>query len=109
MYIDLQTIKKHLNIDTEFTEDDDYLMMLEGVAEISVEKHIDKKLTQLEDGEGKLPSPLKQAMLLFIGNMYLSRESVTFGNAVEIPLSYNYLLDLYKDYSKKEDDGGIFG
>ena len=109
MYIDLQTIKKHLNIDTEFTEDDDYLMMLEGVAEISVEKHIDKKLTQLEDGEGNLPSPLKQAMLLFIGNMYLSRESVTFGNAVEIPLSYNYLLDLYKDYSKKEDDGGIFG
>lgn len=109
MYIDLQTIKKHLNIDTEFTEDDDYLMMLEGVAEISVEKHIDKKLTQLEDGEGNLPSPLKQAMLLFIGNMYLSRESVTFGNAVEIPLSYNYLLDLYKDYSKKEDVGGIFG
>jgi len=48
-------------------------------------------------------------MLLFIGNMYLSRESVTFGNAVEIPLSYNYLLDLYKDYSKKEDVGGIFG
>lgn len=109
MYIDLQTIKKHLNIDTEFTEDDDYLMMLEGVAEISVEKHIDKELTQLDDGEGNLPSPLKQAMLLFIGNMYLSRESVTFGNAVEIPLSYNYLLDLYKDYSKKEDDGGIFG
>lgn len=109
MYIDLETIKKHLNIDTEFIEDDDYLMMLEGVAEISVEKHIDKKLTQLDDGEGNLPSPLKQAMLLFIGNMYLSRESVTFGNAVEIPLSYNYLLDLYKDYSKKEDDGGIFG
>lgn len=109
MYIDLNTIKKHLNIDTEFTEDDDYLMMLEGVAEISVEKHIDKSLTELDDGEGNLPSPLKQAMLLFIGNMYLSRESVTFGNAVEIPLSYNYLLDLYKDYSKKEDVGGIFG
>jgi hypothetical protein len=109
MYIDLNTIKKHLNIDTEFTEDDDYLMMLEGVAEISVEKHIDKSLTELVDGEGNLPSPLKQAMLLYIGNMYLSRESVTFGNAVEIPLSYNYLLDLYKDYAKKEDVGGIFG
>lgn len=109
MYIDLETIKKHLNIDSEFTEDDDYLMMLEGVAEISVEKHIDKSLAELDDGEGDLPSPLKQAMLLFIGNMYLSRESVTFGNAVEIPLSYNYLLDLYKDYSKKEDVGGIFG
>ncbi len=109
MYIDLETIKKHLNIDSQFTDDDEYLTMLENVAEVSVEKHIDKGLTELEDGEGNLPSPLKQAMLLFIGNMYLSRESVTFGNAVEIPLSYNYLLDLYKDYSKKEDVGGIFG
>lgn len=107
MYIDLSTIKKHLNIDESFKDDDEYLLMLEKVAEKSVAKHIDKDLAELEDG-GELPSPLLQAMLLFIGNMYNTRESVTFGSAMEVPLSYNYILDLYKDYSKKEEFGGIF-
>lgn len=107
MYIDLSTIKKHLNIDESFKDDDKYLLMLEKVAEKSVAKHIDKDLAELEDG-GELPSPLLQAMLLFIGNMYNTRESVTFGSAMEVPLSYNYILDLYKDYSKKEEFGGIF-
>lgn len=107
MYIDLSTIKKHLNIDESFKDDDKYLLMLEEVAEKSVAKHIDKDLAELEDG-GELPSPLLRAMLLFIGNMYNTRESVTFGSAMEVPLSYNYILDLYKDYSKKEEFGGIF-
>lgn len=100
MYLTLDIIKKHLNIDDYFTEDDAYLIGLADVAEKVIEKHIDSNLSEIVEGEGELPSPLLHAMLLFIGNMYNSRESVSLNKyAVELPLSYSYLLSLYKNYS----------
>lgn len=105
--LNLELIKKHLNIDDGFTEDDDYLLMLKDVALKTIERHIDHDLNSLlEDGE--LPSPILQAALLYIGNMYQSRESVAFTSAIEIPFAYDYLLSLYKDYSKRETNGGTF-
>lgn len=103
MFITLDRIKKHLNIDSYYTDDDIYLTELEGVAETVVERHIDNKLSLLLDTNGDLPTPLVHAMLLFIGNMYNSRESVSFSPATEVPLSYSYLLDLYKNYSNQNN------
>ncbi len=103
MFIELDRIKKHLNIDSYYTDDDEYLAQLESVAETVVEKHIDNNLNDLLDSNGDLPSPLVHAMLLFIGNMYNSRESVSFSPATEVPLSYSYLLDLYKNYSNQNN------
>lgn len=100
LYLQLYQIKKHLNIDEEFHQDDEYLVDLSVVAQTVIQKHIDNNLEDLcvENG-GELPSPLLHAMLLFIGNMYANRESVAFASSSEIPLSYNYLLDLYKNYN----------
>lgn len=102
MYLELERIKKHLNLDTYFTEDDKYILYLAQVAEEVVQRHIDANLKDIAAKEGGiLPPPLLHAMLLFIGDMYASRESVSYANAVEIPFSYEYLLSLYKDYSAK--------
>lgn len=98
MYIRLYQIKKHLNIDEQFKDDDEYIMSLVEVAEKVVEKDIDTSLETLEDGDGDLPSPLIQAVLLLVGNFYANRESVAFANAVKVPYSYQYLIDLYKNY-----------
>ena len=46
MLIDLETIKNHLNIDSSFNDDDNYIMQLEEVAEAIVEKHIDRTLEE---------------------------------------------------------------
>lgn len=105
--LDLELIKKHLNIDSEFTEDDDYLLMLKDVAVSVIERHIDHDLSDLSV-DGELPKPIQQAALLYIGNMYASRESIAFTSATEIPFAYDYLLSLYKDYSKREENGGTF-
>ena len=106
MYIQLYQIKKHLNIDDTFHDDDEYLVDLEQVAEEVVEKHIDDDLKQIAlSNSGKLPTGLTQAMLLFIGNMYSNRESVAFVSSNEIPYSYQYLLDIYKNYSKNKTGG----
>lgn len=98
MYIQLYQVKKHLNIDEDFHNDDEYLMSLVEVAEKVVEKNIDTSLKLLEDGDGFIPAPLIQAMLLLIGNFYANRESVAFASSSEVPLSYNYLIDLYRNY-----------
>ena len=104
MFLTLERIKKHLNIDEYFKDDDDYLMFLGDVAEQTVQRHIDSNLNVLADENGgELPSPLIQAMLLYIGNMYLQRESVKFSNVQDVPFSYDYLLSLYKNYNNHKE------
>lgn len=105
MYISVEQVKKHLNIEPEFTEDDEYLEYLIEVATMVVEKHIDISLSALcsEDfrGDSKLPSPLIHTMLFFIANLYSNRESIASYNNYELPLSYSYILDLFKNYKSK--------
>jgi uncharacterized phage protein (predicted DNA packaging) len=99
MYVALDKIKTHLNIDKDFIEDDNYLMSLSEVAECVVERHIGYKFSKLmEDNDGQLPMPIQHAMLLFIGTMYANRESVTFGSANVLPHAYDYILQLFENY-----------
>jgi len=98
MLLELDRIKKHLNIDADFTEDDEYIEFLESVAEDLVQKHIDKKFDDIIAEEGALPNALLHAILLFIGNMYDNRESVAFANPSEVPQSLTYILNMYRDY-----------
>ena len=99
MYVTLSHAKKHLNIDADFKEDDNYIVGLLVAAEKAVERHIDNKLSLYTDAHGELEQPLKAAILLLVGNLYANREPVGYSTAIEVPLSYNYLLDLYKNYS----------
>lgn len=99
MYLQLYQIKKHLNINEDWHDDDEYLVDLSRVAENVVQKHIDVELSELEDGDGNLPSPLYQAMLLLVGNFYANRESVAFASAQVLPHAYDYLIALYKNYN----------
>lgn len=101
-YIQLYQVKKQINIDEDFKDDDEYLVDLINVAEQMVENHIDDNLDEIAKANGNcLPRPLIQAMLLFIGNLYANRESIAFASSSEIPLSYNYILDGFKNYSNK--------
>lgn len=99
-YLTLTEIKKHLNIDNDFTDDDTYIESLADVAESIVEQHIRISLEVVvaTTDDGKLPMPIKHAMLLLIGNYYSNRESVTFAQAHDLPLAYDYLLSPYVSY-----------
>lgn len=100
MYITVEDLKKHLNIDDDFKGDDEYLAYLITVAEDAISIHIDRNLSEVADGNGgELPPVLIHAMKLFIGDMYQSRESTSFnGSPSEIPFSYTYLTSLYRRY-----------
>lgn len=99
MLVDLATIKRHLNIDADYTSDDTYLEYLEEVAEEVVQKHIDKTFYDILDEEGEIPQPLLHTILLFVGNLYENRESVAYNQVVEVPNSLSYILSLYRDYT----------
>lgn len=102
-YLTLEDLKKHLNIDATFTGDDDYISSLGEVAEQMVEQHLEKPLAELANG-GSLPAPIIHAMKLLVGTLYMARETVAFGQAYQIPMSYvtayDYLIDPYKNYKE---------
>lgn len=101
-YIDIDVLKKHLNIDLEYNDDDEYIMMLADVAIKSVENHIDCPISSFEDEDGDLEAPLKHACLLMVGTLYQNRESVTFAQSYKIPHAYEYLLQPYIQYDKSK-------
>lgn len=92
----LSEIKQHLQIDIDYIGDDEYLMSLIKVAEEIVSQHINRSLSEYVE----LPAPIKQAILLLIGNYYSNREPITVGvQSYKLPLSYEYLLSPYIKYS----------
>ena len=97
-YLQLDEIKKHCNIDSTFTDDDEYLESIADAAEEVVSKYIDFPLESLEDGNGDIPKALKFAMLLWIGTIYMQRESISSGGMATVPHSLELLCDLYRDY-----------
>ena len=99
MYIQLDLAKKHLNIEDDFIEDDEYILSLIEVAESAVRVHINEDFASIaEKNGGCLPPPILQAALLFIGNMYQNRDVLGNKN-MALPYNYQYLIDLYKNYN----------
>lgn len=97
--ITLDLAKKHLNLEPDFVEDDEYILGLISMAEQAVRVHVNEDFDTLAEANGGcLPSPLSQAMLLMIGNMYQNREPLGTRNAA-LPFNYQYLINLYQNYS----------
>jgi hypothetical protein len=96
-YLELSEVKAHLLVDSN--DDDAYISQLMEVAERAVEVDLDIELTELVSREGSLPAPVKQAMMLLIGNLYANREPVAMGAAAnKVPYTYDYLKGLFKNY-----------
>lgn len=99
MFVTLEEIKKQINLDTYFKDDDNYLVQLEGVAEAVIARHIDAHLSHFLQPNGELDPPLKHAILLFVATQYRNRESVSSFNHYTLPMSYDYLLMMYQNYA----------
>ena len=102
IYLKLYQIKRHLNIDERFQEDDEYLLELAEVAQAAVEKHLDTSLQDIaKDNGGTLPSPIVHAMKLLVAEYYGQREAISYTATQVVPLAYDYLLAPYIDYKPK--------
>ncbi len=99
-YISLEEARKHLNIEPDFKDDDDYITELIESAELVVEKDICVPLAEIEAVEGRIPPPLKRAILLLVGSFYASRETEAFGVLMSKLPRYSHIIGLYRDYSR---------
>lgn len=100
MYITLDRAKKHLNLDKDFHDDDEYILSLIVIAEDAVRKRIDvRDLNDIVSRKtGYLPPSLQHAILLLIGNFYANRENTTFANNYELNKGFDFLVGLDKHY-----------
>lgn len=86
----------------DHNDDDQYLADLITVAEDAVRRDLNLySLKEIEDCTGMLPPAVIQAMLLLIGTLYANRESISYGQAHTVPHSYEFLLDLCRNYINK--------
>lgn len=101
IYVDLELVKRHLNLESSFTEDDSYLGSLIEAAEENVAKDLCVTVEELETigGGSRIPALLRHAILLTIGAFYSNRESVTNARLQELPRGVKYLTELYRNYS----------
>ena len=72
MYLLLEDIKKQCII--EHDEDDAYLLKIASAAEGGMASHIGQSLEDVADENGNIPTPLYQALLMMVGEMYNHRE-----------------------------------
>lgn len=99
-YVDLDMAKKHLNVESEFKDDDNYIQMLIDVAEAKVAKELCVSVEDLKgiDGGKEIPMPLKHAILLNVGGYYANREEVSNIQSRELVQGSKYIISLYRDY-----------
>ena len=99
MILTLERVKQHLNLEPDFTENDQYLLGLIDMAEKAVRVHVNEDFKDIAKKNGGFPTPLLQAMLLMVEKMYMNRENKET-KTDELPLNYQYLIDLYRNYNK---------
>ena len=99
MILTLDKVKQHLNLDKDFKDDDEYILGLMDVAEKAVRVHTNEDFHNIAEKNGEFPTPLLQAMLLMIGNLYQNRETSGTVKTAQLPYNYEYLINLYKNYN----------
>ena len=92
--ITLDETKKHLNIDVYYIDDDDYISLLIDVCIVAVKNRINDTSTD----DITLILPLKQAILLLVGNLYANREPVAYTSVVIVPYTFDFLIAPYIKY-----------
>lgn len=100
MYVTLEQAKKHLNIDSSFKDDDNYILDLIKVSEDAVEKNTDIALSE-QIVDGQLPSTIIHSILLLVGNLYNNREATSYSVPSEVPFAYKYLINLNRNFEVK--------
>lgn len=97
-YLSLEEIKKQVVVDSDFTDDDEFLTMIGDAAEDMTEQLIDCPLTDLYAERGEIPPTIRHAMRMLVDYFY----SVNRGSAdndKSIPEAVTLMLKLYRRYN----------
>ena len=95
--VNINQLKRQLNIEEDFVDDDAILQHFLDVAEQSVNVYCG--VTGLtEYTELSIPISINQAVILLAAHFYLNRNMVSYSQGTEIPYGFRFLLDPYRDF-----------
>ena len=92
VYTDIKLLKAHVRAD-DFTDDDDYLLVLLEAAEAAIVRWTNRSIVELLSDSGcGFKSDVQQAILLLAGHWYNQREAVSAASLSEVPYTVQALL-----------------
>jgi hypothetical protein len=94
--VTIAQVKRQLNIEQDYTNDDMILQQVLDVSKSAVQTYLGtNSLTGYT--ETTIPIEIIQAIIMLSGHFYLNRNMVAFAQGVEIPYSFKWLLDPYRN------------
>jgi hypothetical protein len=96
-YLTLKEIKKQLNVDEQFKEDDEFLELLGESAEDMCAQLLDCSLDQLVAENGDIPASVRHALRMLVDYMY-SQNRGSSGESIDIPNAIYTILKLYRNF-----------
>lgn len=92
-HVTLDELKAQLNI--EYADEDAYLTHLIEVGEEAVQLWINRPYEEVLTAEGRLPAPLRHAILIECARLYAHREGETV-RTEEVPFTLSALILPYR-------------
>lgn len=92
-YVSVDELKAQLNI--EYADEDAYLTHLIEVGEEAVQLWINRPYADVIGEDGRLPAPLRHAILIECARLYAHREGETTRTA-EVPFTLSALILPYR-------------
>lgn len=105
-FLTLADIKAQARIESDFTDEDGYLMMLGKAAERKIFKDTQRSYDEIVEMEGEWPVELTLAALLLTSLWYKHREPVEGQSMSIVPYGYDALYMPYRKgtYSHAEEE-----
>ena len=96
-YLTIEELKKQMNIDPDFNDDNEYLEMVGSAAEDMTAALMDCSLDILVAENGDLPATVRHAMRM-ISDYFYAKFRGSSDTDMEIPTAYFTMLKLYRKY-----------
>lgn len=95
MELTIDNLKKQLNIELEWLDDNILLQNYLDIATTAVSNYLDLDAEDV----AALPenNTINAAIILLAAHFYSNRNMVSMANASEMPYSFKFLLDFYKN------------
>lgn len=109
-FLSLEKIKEQARVESDFHDEDDYLLLLGKAAERKLFQDIQRTYDEVVEQEGEWPIDLTLAALLLTSGWYKHREPAENANMYAVPYGYEALYMPYRKgtYSSvKEDSDGV--
>ena len=97
MSVSIKDLKRQLNVEFSYTDENAILQRFLDIANIAVLTYCNEGLSGYT-GTTEQPLPVQQSVILLATHFYINRNMVSFGQGTEIPYSFRFLLDPYKNF-----------